>query len=145
MDHNNIQTQIVLENKQKIRAKWFLIILLLSIVISSYLLNNNLFFGDCNCFSLNKFFKGLDSFKRKEFIELFIFGISSLMFLLPSFVSYMFYKKGRYIKEIIWGVLLFIITQFVAGALLAVFFTCLGCYNSEYINSQVVVPLKADY
>lgn len=140
MDQNNIQTQSVAEDKQKIRAKWFLLVLFLGSIAFAILWNYDLFFSDCNCFSLSKFFQGLISFKRKEIIELFILVISLLLCLSPYFISRRLYRKNQYKKEIIWSVILFTISQFIIWGILSLTFTCFGCYNDKYINSQNIIP-----
>lgn len=138
MEQENIQNQIV-EVKTNKWAKCALKILLVISFISMLIFSYKLFYLDA---FWHNYGYGFMKLRVGAFIILLILIICYVLNFLPYFIAKNLYKKEKYVKQIIWGVLTLVIFQFlIYWAGLA--FVCGWCTDRDDIKkyNEVVVPL----
>ena len=135
MEQENIQPQINEQKKQKM-AKWALRILLFIIFILLGLTIYKTFYVDAFGYYNKNFFSRLISFKRDEIFMFLALLIVLYLYFLPYYISNHLYKKSKYLKQIIWGIVTLVLTQLLVAIIIAIFTHCMGCYNREWINEH---------
>src|ERR1035437_7048190 len=112
MEEQNIQNQIIVVNHNKL-AKWALRVLLLIIFICVAYEIYYVFYIRAFGYYNKSFFERLGSFKMTEISELLIMAFSLFLFFLPYIISNRLYKKGKYKKQIIRGIITLILSQII--------------------------------
>lgn len=139
MEQENIQIQTI-ENKQQKTAKWILRILLAITFIALIIFIYKLFYVDAFWHNYDDEFMLL---KKEAFMYSFFILIALVLNFLPYFIAKRLFKKGRYIRQVIWGILTFVVFQFlIYWAVLAI--VCGWCTDREaikkYEQQQSIVP-----
>ena len=131
-----------INNKQKVKAKLFLVILLILIFILLGYQIYDLFYVEAFIYNNPDFFKNLLYFKWSIIFDIIIMFIALYLCFLPFIISKRLYKKGKYRKQIIWGIIILFLTQIIITTLISTLTSCMGCYNRELINKQKdIIPI----
>lgn len=125
-----------INDKQKIKAKYYLQVLLILVLVLLGHQIYDLFYVEAFTYNNPDFFKNLFYLKPFIIYYLVIMFISLFLCFLPFIISRKLYKKGKYKKQIIWGIITLFLTQIVITFLLSTLTACMGCYDREFINKQ---------